>query len=201
MVIGCGASAGEPRSAPTVPAPAPPPAPAPASPIDERFAAAIRTAQANAATSRRLDEQARLAPELCAPAAVAGPAPKLSLAERGPHGRKLYFLIASDPVAYRDPATVPVGFAVVKESFAALPAPAGSSAAAHGPDGAGLVLGERKDWFVMTKVAADAADGTDAGWVYGTVTADGTLTSAGRVASCMGCHDDKPSRLFGVAKI
>jgi hypothetical protein len=50
----------------------------------------------------------------------------------------------------------------------------------------------------MTKVAARA--GTDAGCVYGTVAPDGTVTSAGRVASCMGCHvrDAKRERLFVV---
>jgi hypothetical protein len=44
--------------------------------------------------------------------------------------------------------------------------------------------------------------GTDAGWVYGTVTPDGKqVTSAGRVESCMGCHQDAPhDRLFGLAK-
>ena len=43
---------------------------------------------------------------------------------------------------------------------------------------------------------------TDEGWVYGTVSADGkTVTSAGRVQSCMNCHQDAPhDRLFGVAK-
>ena len=44
--------------------------------------------------------------------------------------------------------------------------------------------------------------GTDEGWVYGTVTADGkTVTSAGRVASCMKCHvQAKNDRLFGIYK-
>jgi hypothetical protein len=35
--------------------------------------------------------------------------------------------------------------------------------------------------------------------VYGTVAADGTVTGAGRIASCMGCHADAPhERLFGL---
>jgi hypothetical protein len=43
---------------------------------------------------------------------------------------------------------------------------------------------------------------TDAGWVYATVTPDGQVTSAGRVASCMGCHETSATheRLFGVPK-
>ena len=42
--------------------------------------------------------------------------------------------------------------------------------------------------------------GTDAGWVYGTVSADGkTVTAAGKVESCMKCHQDaKHDRLFGL---
>jgi hypothetical protein len=40
--------------------------------------------------------------------------------------------------------------------------------------------------------------GTDAGWVYATLTPTGEVTSAGRVASCMGCHvSAKHERLFG----
>jgi hypothetical protein len=52
--------------------------------------------------------------------------------------------------------------------------------------------------FVMFKVDP-RTPGTDEGWVYGTVTADGKrVTSAGRVESCMKCHQDAPhDRLFG----
>jgi hypothetical protein len=44
--------------------------------------------------------------------------------------------------------------------------------------------------------------GTDEGWVYGTVSADGKqVTSAGRVESCMRCHQKAPhDRLFGLPK-
>ena len=47
--------------------------------------------------------------------------------------------------------------------------------------------------------AADDAPDTDEGWVYGTVSSDGqTVTSAGRVASCMNCHQEaQHGRLFG----
>ena len=41
--------------------------------------------------------------------------------------------------------------------------------------------------------------GTDDGWVYGTVSADGkTVTSAGRVDSCMRCHETRKDRVFGI---
>jgi hypothetical protein len=48
--------------------------------------------------------------------------------------------------------------------------------------------------------AAEATPDTDDGWVYATVTADGQVTAAGRVASCMSCHDTAATheRLFGV---
>ena len=41
---------------------------------------------------------------------------------------------------------------------------------------------------------------TDEGWVYGTVTPDGKkVTSAGKVESCMKCHQRAPhDRLFGL---
>jgi hypothetical protein len=55
--------------------------------------------------------------------------------------------------------------------------------------------------FIMYKMDPKTP-GTDEGWVYGTVTADGKqVTSAGRVASCMKCHRNAPhDRLFGLPK-
>lgn len=67
-------------------------------------------------------------------------------------------------------------------------------------------LGERGPLFVMYRTEKNTP-GTDNGWVYGTLTSDGkTVTSAGRVASCMGCHTEAPypkepageGRLFGL---
>jgi hypothetical protein len=56
---------------------------------------------------------------------------------------------------------------------------------------------EKAGLFVLFKVDPGTPD-TDGGWVYGTVTPDGKhVTSAGRVASCMGCHREAPyDRLF-----
>ena len=53
--------------------------------------------------------------------------------------------------------------------------------------------------FIMMKLDPKT-ENTDAGWVYGTVSADGkTVTSAGRVESCVKCHQDaKHDRLFGL---
>ena len=63
--------------------------------------------------------------------------------------------------------------------------------------------GERGPLFIMYKPTPEeglAAESTDLGWVYGTVTADRTqVTAAGRIASCMGCHRKAPhGRLFGL---
>jgi hypothetical protein len=45
----------------------------------------------------------------------------------------------------------------------------------------------------------DTTPDTDEGWVYATITAAGEVTAAGRVASCMGCHEVAThERLFGV---
>jgi hypothetical protein len=53
--------------------------------------------------------------------------------------------------------------------------------------------------FIMYKMDTKNRE-TDQGWVYGTVTPDGkTVTSAGKVASCMKCHQKAAhDRLFGV---
>jgi hypothetical protein len=58
---------------------------------------------------------------------------------------------------------------------------------------------EKSALFIMYKLDPKTP-GTDEGWVYGTVTADGKqVTSAGRVAACMKCHQDAPhDRLFGL---
>jgi hypothetical protein len=59
---------------------------------------------------------------------------------------------------------------------------------------------EKVGLFVMYKLDPQTP-GTDEGWVYGTVTADGKkVTSAGRVQSCTACHRHAPhDRLFGLA--
>ncbi len=69
-------------------------------------------------------------------------------------------------------------------------------------DGQRLDVGEQAELFVMAKVGAADMPGTDAGWIYGTLSADGlTVTSAGLVQRCMDCHDVAPhERLFGLQK-
>jgi hypothetical protein len=48
--------------------------------------------------------------------------------------------------------------------------------------------GKKNGLYVMFKTAVDTP-GTDQGWVYGTVSADGKrVTSVGRVQTCIQCH-------------
>jgi hypothetical protein len=133
-----------------------------------------------------------------------------SKAPQGAHGTKLYYLFASDRSAYLSGAEVATGFTIVKESFHAttrspdtkpvvrgsmmmgMPAPVNWIETDHGK----LFAGAYSGVYVMTKVGK--RDGTDDGWIYGTVSATGEVTSAGRVESCMGCHTTEASRLFGL---
>jgi hypothetical protein len=86
-------------------------------------------------------------------------------------------------------------------------APIGNLAAVGGQDtfhafaekaGKWYKADRRSDLFIMMKLDPMAA-GAEDGWVYGTVSADGNrVTFAGRVASCMNCHETRPTRLFGL---
>ena len=55
--------------------------------------------------------------------------------------------------------------------------------------------------YIMFKLDPSTPE-TDEGWVYATITPDGQVTSAGRVGSCMGCHETSATheRLYGVPK-
>ena len=101
-----------------------------------------------------------------------------------PHGRKLYHLYAKDWDAYTKGGVQPLGQVIVKEAWEPLP---------------GDRPGAKQGLYIMLKTSAEAVD-SDAGWVYGTLTPDGrTVTSVGRVASCMSCHVDAPKdRIFGL---
>lgn len=60
---------------------------------------------------------------------------------------------------------------------------------------------KQADLFVMMKLDPKAPD-TDNGWVYATLTPDGKkVTAAGKIESCMKCHEKAPhDRLFGLKK-
>jgi hypothetical protein len=106
--------------------------------------------------------------------------------------------------------------AVVKESWTVKPADGNSRNIVNEGDrvyspnaqraGKWYETDQKAGLFIMFRAALDAAGhyapDTDDGWVYGTVTPDGkTVTAAGRVQSCMHCHQQAPhGRLFGLAK-
>src|SRR5688500_1437320 len=81
---------------------------------------AVRAAASTYTKWGRVDERPNPAPTDCAPMGPDGKASQVrqSAAEDGPHGRKLYFLWASDRSAY-EAKKVEQGFAIVKESFSA----------------------------------------------------------------------------------
>jgi hypothetical protein len=98
----------------------------------------------------------------------------------------------------------PIGQVVVKESFEPIAnGKASENASSWGmraaKDGTYYIPGKRGELFIMAFVGTDVA-GTDAGWLYGTVTPDGqTVTSAGIIQNCANCHDTAPhGRLFGL---
>lgn len=188
--------------------------------IDERFTADVKAAFASYRPWGRVDDEVRWAPFLCR---MPNPGrPTMSAATGGGHGRKLYSLFAKDRASYVKRgadagAASSVGQVVVKESYLPEVVQAGASPGARARD-AVIVNGAQPtadhfDPYVTTdgvtyKAAVLAGvyvmlrrdpktPGTDDGWVYGTLKPNGEVTSAGRVASCMGCHTTKSGRLFG----
>lgn len=157
-----------------------------------------------------VDPDARWAPQRCAAFQPRSqPGPRFSNSKDAEtHGRKLYFLFAWDKTTYvgLEDKPVAVGQAIVKESWAPvedktvrkedLPA-----ASVIDKDGKVYRAGKQGALFIMLKLDPKTPE-TDNGWVYGTVTADAkTVTSSGRVESCMSCHKEaKHDRLFGLAR-
>ncbi len=165
-------------------------------------------AAAKYSTFGKVDDMARWAPALCA--APPPPAPKVSKsADPKTHGQKLYFLFVKDRDSYlkighiNKPPTqddTSVGQVIVKESWTQKKTAEKTVGASNGTTvGPQLTADIKSSLFIMVKTNPKTPD-TDEGWVYGTVTADGTtVTSAGRVASCMSCHQQVGSgRLFGL---
>lgn len=156
----------------------------------------------------KVDDMTRWAPTLC----MMPPPPKARLSkskDSGTHGKKLYYLFAKHRNEYMENKTDVAGQVVVKESWGAPSTEAlkanidksAAKAAAKETTSAFTtdVLGAKSGLYIMYRADAKSPD-TDDGWIYGTVTADGkTVTSAGRVQSCMSCHISAPhGRLFGL---
>ena len=95
----------------------------------------------------------------------------------------------------------------MKESWTHRPVTVARAAQVHAaplvartPDGVTVEPDRAAGLFVMMRVAENDP-ASDRGWVYGTVSPAGDVTSVGRVASCMGCHEEAgPGRLFGLRR-
>jgi hypothetical protein len=177
----------------------------------------------------RVDDEFRWAPFLCRrpnPAAARFSAS----ADAGTHGQKLYSLFARDRNGYLalPKKGQAVGQVIVKQSWVPVSVPddgkplrpvvrkvptSGKKQGAfrHGVEGRDAFLpyarkdgklfkaDRQADLFIMYKTDP-STPGTDRGWVYGTVTADGKeVTSSGSVKSCMKCHQQaRHDRMFGL---
>jgi hypothetical protein len=123
------------------------------------------------------------------------------------HGKKIYYLFVSDFQDYdawgRD-TPAPVGQTLVKESWVSeevpkeVPEEEREVGLVRDNEGRSYRAARKAGLFIMTKLDP-ATPGTDSGWVYGIVTADrSTVTSAGKVPSCVACHEKAPrDRVFG----
>ena len=166
----------------------------------------MREIAAEFETWTRLGDTPSWSPEMCR-----SPPPPKPLVSRSrdevSHGRKLYFLYARDVAAYRSAAArnQPVDQGFVKKSFEPLKVDANDlqfktdayRGRAVSRAGQRWRIGSPQDLFVMYKLDPSTPN-TDNGWVYGTITRSGEVTSAGRVASCMECHlEAKNDRMFG----
>lgn len=206
--------------APVAPAPsanaAPAPAPTHAEPAenDPRWHATLRAIAAGYSKWGRVDDEMRWAPGLCRMPTPARARISAS-GDEGTHGRKLYTLYAKDPVAYgaqpsvymmpfEEPADLSdISQVLVKEAFTPVETTQQRNMnllpAEH--DGKMYLPGEPMGLYVLFKPLKSDPAATDAGWVYGTIAADmKTITGAGKMDSCMGCHQPLPGRLFGLQK-
>jgi hypothetical protein len=162
----------------------------------------------------RVDDELRWAPWLCRMPEPGRPAFSASK-DADTHGQKLYSLFAKKHDDYSllgQKKTAPVGQVIVKESWI----PEETTEVKPGEpmleDRKKIRSGSRLDsghfypyavkgdkvykaakpggLFIMMKLDPKTP-GTDEGWVYGTVSADGkTVTAAGKVESCMKCHTE-----------
>jgi hypothetical protein len=175
---------------------------------DKKFQEKVKAAAAAYILFGRVDDETRWAPELCRQP-LPGQARFSRSSDETTHGQKLYSLFAKNRDAYMAAPgmAAPVGQVIVKQSWApeeakdvkAVPEiTLGDFNPYAKRDGKVYKASKLVGLYIMMKLDPKTAD-TDEGWIYGTVTADGeTVTSAGRVESCMKCHETKKDRLFGL---
>jgi hypothetical protein len=170
-------------------------------------------------TWRLADDELHWAPGLCRLPMRGGE--HISRAAKATHDGKLFRLWAYDLDAYGVAAgwidraggsgtptsrgTMLPEFAqvLVKESFVAEPWHPGdkSEFGAHHAmrDGKPFRPGDPIGLFVMLQLATPR-DGTDDGWIYGTVAPDGTVSPASDSGMCRDCHATRPNRVFGIPR-
>jgi hypothetical protein len=163
----------------------------------------------------RVDDELRWAPDLCR-IPYPGIVRQSGSDDPATHGQKLYSVFAKNHAAYpRGPHT---GQVIVKQSWKAELVSGNGTEAGFNPgsyrsdggiesdhfypyatkDGAVYRASEPAGLYLMWKVEP-ATDDSDEGWIYATITTAGQVTAAGRVSSCMGCHEMADhERLFGV---
>jgi hypothetical protein len=182
------------------------------------FEEQVRAIATTYLTWGRVDDELRWAPFLCRQP-LPGVARPSESNDPATHGQKLYSVFARHRDNY--PAGPQLDQAVVKQSWKAelvtgpdasfspnsyRSDPSDDGGSDHfypyaTQDGGVYRAAEPAGLFIMFKLDPATA-GTDLGWVYATVSPAGQVTSTGRVASCMGCHEPSATheRLFGVPK-
>lgn len=173
-----------------------------------QFQARLREIARTYEAYQRVDDELHWAPGLCRQPQPSHPRLSAST-DADTHGRKLYFVFAADRSGYleRDGRTPGmVGQVLVKEAWVPEEVPADTRYDEQATPVRYLRQGDRlyhagtkAGLFILYRLDPGTPD-TDDGWVYGTVQADGaTVTSAGPVRSCMGCHlKALKGRLFGI---
>jgi hypothetical protein len=168
--------------------------------VDPALAKEIEDVARDYVSWGRIDDAMRWAPYDCLMPPPARPRMSAS-ADATTHGQKLYSVFAKMHEGYRNPSiTLAEGQIVVKESWTpermTEPPPPMHDMKLYAEndhfypfvqkDGEWYRAARKAGLYVMMK--KKASPDTDEGWVYGTITADGVVTSAGRVESCATCH-------------
>jgi hypothetical protein len=175
---------------------------------DPAFHAHLRELAVSYPSYARVDDELHWAPYLCRMPMPSYPRRSASM-NLDTHGRKLYYVFAKDRDAYlsrnnKTPAFA--GQAVVKEAWEVQEVPANTnydttaSPVRYLREAEKLYHAKQKTSLFIMYRTDPATPNTDNGWVYGTLSPDAqTITSAGRVQSCMNCHKQAPhERLFGI---
>ena len=163
---------------------------------DPAFHKELLTVAADYKNYGKVDDETRWGSPLCSAIVLHPSRARLSASkDEANHGRKVYFLFAKNRSEYFRNEPPKVGQVVVKEAWHS--AVEGAAQDTNKPVASETPMG----LFVVMKLAPETPN-SDKGWVYGTIAPDGkTVTSAGRVQSCMECHTPAPNeRLFGLTK-